>query len=711
MVLLPIAYLAVIAGIGYAIYWHASSHSDWLSSGPSGFHAVRFKIIGFIGPIIGGLVLLFFMIKPLLASGVDEDEPLSLDRGQEPRLFAFVDAICEAIRAPKPSRIDIDCHVNAAAGFRRGLSSFFRNDLVLRLGLPLVAGLTSAQLAGVIAHELGHFSQRVAMRLTFVIGLINAWLYRVACERDEWDAFLKEIAEDEEGNVAIRLFAVVSIVLVWVTRLVLKLLLLLGELISSFTSRQMEFNADRFEAALVGPEVFEMTCHRLRQLDVSSRLAERDLAGAWKERRLANNLPLMIARKALELTPEAIDKLKFSALRRRTRLFDTHPSDEARIRNIKKGAAVPVYVGTHPATDAFTNFKMIAHAVTISHYRRVFGLTIGSENLVATDELIENTRQSRKDEDRTIAYFAPGISTATLFYPCMERIPELNDPRQTAKRLLLSIEKLRTEQPRIQKVLERIDLVDNRIDTLNVAEAMIRGGIKIKPGKFHIARADVASVHEASTTAEKELQLLVVPLESIQTLRRTRLASALALLHLPAIRKLVSTPDPVSTANLVLNSLERLRSIQSRWQELRRLLPVLLIASKMDVNESDMREHMPKLAGVLRSHCDRAIHCFEDIRAATKDTLLPASRSRAPLKLDDVVFDGTDRRAKSIGTVTQSCEIIHTNLLQLYFRLLTQLTTIATAIEIGVAESQRKAARAGKSGIHPSRQAKENPTQ
>lgn len=690
MVLLPIAYLAIIAGIGYAVYWHATSHANWISSGSNGFGSVRFKLIAFVGPIICGLVLLFFMIKPLLARRVDVEEPLSLDRGQEPRLFAFVDAICEATRAPKPSRIDIDCDVNAAAHFRRGISSLFRNDLVLRLGLPLVAGMTMEQLAGVCAHELGHFSQRVAMRLTYVIRRINAWLYRIACERDEWDELIKVTACDEEGYVAIRLIAALSILLVWLTRLVLRLLVLIGNLISCFMSRQMEFNADRFEAALVGADVFEATCHRLKQLDAACYLAESDLAGAWKERRLANNLPLMIARKAVELTPEILEKIKAKSLRHRTRLFDTHPSDHARIQYVRKKPTEPIFVGDTPAMSAFTNFKMIAHAVTVTHYRGVFGLTIGSENLTETDELIADAQRTRNEEGLAVEYFSPSLSNATVFYPCLDRVPAMKDPRLAAQKLLLAMEKLRKEQPRIQRILERIDEASDRIDSANVAAALIRGNVKIRLKEFKLARADVACAQEAAKAAENELESLAKPFESIQSLRRTRLAAALELLQVPAIRKAVGDPDSLKTTNLVLDSLERIRSVHSRWQELQRILAVLFAASRLDINESDMRDDMPKLAEFLKSQSERAVYCLDDIRAALKDTMLPMNRSSAQLTLADVAFDGADRRAKSIAAVTANCGIVHNNLLQLYFRLVTQLATIATKVEGAVSKLKKR---------------------
>lgn len=269
--------------------------------------------------------------------------------------------------------------------------------------------------------------------------------------------------------------------------------------------------------------------------------------------------------------------------------------------------------------------------------------------------------------------------------------------------------KLRKEQPRIQRILERIDEASDRIDTVNVAAALIRGNVKIKLKEFKLARADVACAQEAAKAAENELESLAKPFESIQSLRRTRLAAALALLHVPAISKAVGDPDSLKTANLVLDSLERIRSVHSRWQELQRILAVLYVTSRMDVNESDMRDHLPKLAGLLKSQCERAVYCLEDIHAALKDTMLPMSRSSARRSLADVVFDDADRRARSIAAVTTNCEIVHNNLLQLYFRLITQLATMATMVESAVSKMKKKEGRAGQTGARTNSAATKNP--
>ena len=102
-------------------------------------------------------------------------EPLELDAASEPALFAFVNRLCRALGAPLPERVFVDLEVNASAAFHRNWWGLLRGRLTLTIGLPLVAGVNVHQLAGILAHEFGHFSQRAGMRLIFLIVTIRNW--------------------------------------------------------------------------------------------------------------------------------------------------------------------------------------------------------------------------------------------------------------------------------------------------------------------------------------------------------------------------------------------------------------------------------------------------------------------------------------------------------------------------------------------------------
>ncbi len=106
------------------------------------------------------------MVKPFFASRPPEPDRYTLMAESDPALFAFIGRICKLVKAPLPSRVDVDRQVNASASFRRGWRSMRGKDVVLNIGLPLVGGLTIQEFAGVLAHEFGHFAQGAGMRVT-----------------------------------------------------------------------------------------------------------------------------------------------------------------------------------------------------------------------------------------------------------------------------------------------------------------------------------------------------------------------------------------------------------------------------------------------------------------------------------------------------------------------------------------------------------------
>jgi Zn-dependent protease with chaperone function len=172
LLLLPLIYLGLIVLVGYGVYYHTVNHTGIL--GLTSERGVIFTFALYVAPIIAGPIAVAFMFKPFFAPRGTVNLPLSLQRDQQPFLFEFVEALCKAVGAPAPQRIDVNCDIHASAGFRRGFRSIFGNDLVLTIGLPLVSGLNLREFTGVLAHEFGHFAQGGAMRLTYIIRSLNS---------------------------------------------------------------------------------------------------------------------------------------------------------------------------------------------------------------------------------------------------------------------------------------------------------------------------------------------------------------------------------------------------------------------------------------------------------------------------------------------------------------------------------------------------------
>lgn len=361
MILLPFVYVGLVGVVSYGTYYHATHHFSWLT----GRRVWLGTVIAYILPFFMGIIMTFFMVKPLLARRVNRYQPYALNPENEPALFDFIRRICFIVGAPMPTSIVLDASGNAGAGFPRGLASFFSNDLSLHIGLTLMAGLTARDFAGVIAHEFGHFTQDFAMRLHYIVERINGWFGRVVFERDSWDEELERVAEETENGYAL-MFVSFARLGVFCSRAILWIHMIIARALSCYLSRRMEFHADQFQIRVAGGESMERTSARLNELDLLYAFALKEMRVAWNlNNRLPSNLPQFILNKEKESIGGVVQKaLKQNLGFVKTGLFNTHPSDADRVREARLAQAPGVVALERPATDLFENFPAVAGIVT-----------------------------------------------------------------------------------------------------------------------------------------------------------------------------------------------------------------------------------------------------------------------------------------------------------------------------------------------------------
>ncbi len=490
MVLLPLIYIALIALTAWAVLLHLK-YDTWIFDGASGRGGI-YRLLLYLGPAVAGGILVFFMIKPFFAAKAKTPKLLTLDPAKEPLLFAFVQKICALVGATAPGRIDVDCQVNASAHLRRGLWS---RDLVLTIGLPLVSGLDMRQFAGVLAHEFGHFAQGAGMRLTYLIRKINFWFARVVYERDAWDVKLERGARDADWRLGVTLHAARGCI--WVTRRILWALMHAGHAISCFMLRQMEYDADSYEAKIAGSDAFELTASRLRMLNVASQAAYEDVRQSWTSKRLPENLPLLIDHKANSLPVELRQKLLASAASEKTGWFDTHPCDADRIRNARRLQAPGVFLLTEPACNLFSSFSELSNSVTRHQYEKHFELEFTEQNLMSIEEILrESAASAEADAMIRKFYGSVDISLKALLgtsdlLPAAEEgsaVLKWGDARQATEALRAEAEKFSTECVEHQR--RQVNLIS--------AHCLTKAGFKVEPGAFGLPP-------HATTSGEQEI--------------------------------------------------------------------------------------------------------------------------------------------------------------------------------------------------------------
>lgn len=531
MVLLPLLYFSLIAVTTWLVGLYASYYFGSLipSRGP--------WLVGAL-PLFVGIVVLVSLVKPLFARPANPDKPVRLDPKEEPLLFAFVGRLCQALGAPMPREIHVDCQINAAAGFRRGLLSLFGDDMVLTLGLPIVQGLSMQQLAGVMAHELGHFSQKAGMRVSYVIRVVNVWFVRLVYGRDRFDEILQEAA-DRMPLRWLRFFFQVALFCVKMTRWFLWALMMLGHMISSIMMKQMEYDADRYEVRLAGFSSFDTTMREMFSLGVAHQMAMDNLGNQWREKRLADNFPHLVLANRKEGVRKIAPQLETYLRNEKPERFGTHPTARQRTARAMREKGVGVFTSDLPATVLFYDFDTLSRKVSFTYYRKMLGNQIDARNLVSIKAVQERQEQSGLERAAFDRFFQNLDWLRGL--PLPQKLPPLpEDPGvviselDKARRAVLA-----KDEDHARETKSYRDAANQRINALQ-AHALMEAGFRIKPSEFGLRDADPTTAVQDAESSLARMKTSSIHLEKFEKWEGRRLGLALVLLDAEQVRSRVT---------------------------------------------------------------------------------------------------------------------------------------------------------------------------
>lgn len=113
-----------------------------------------------------------------LTAKLPEPEGPELKQEQATELYDFIYKTCKVLKASKPSKLIITAEFNAAVAIVPRFGMFGRKTYLL-LGLPLMHSLSPEQFEAVLAHEIGHISEKH--------GSFAKWSYQI---REMWGRLL-----------------------------------------------------------------------------------------------------------------------------------------------------------------------------------------------------------------------------------------------------------------------------------------------------------------------------------------------------------------------------------------------------------------------------------------------------------------------------------------------------------------------------------------
>ncbi|MDB6121335.1 MAG: heat shock protein HtpX [Pedosphaera sp.] len=650
MLLLTVSYIGLIGLAGYGGWYHIAHNADIMRGSGGGF----IKLFLYIGPAVAAVTLIFFMIKPFFAARPQEPSRYSLTRESDPVLFAFIDKICELVKAPLPSRVDVDCQVNASASFRRGLSSITRNDLALTIGLPLVEGMTMQEFGGVLAHEFGHFTQGAGMRLTYFIRTINNWFARVVYERDEWDIKLSQAASGIDIRIGI--FIHFTRLCIWLTRRILWVLMHIGHAMSCFMLRQMEYDADSYETKLAGSNAFAATTAKLRSLSLASQFAYHEMQESWRNRRLPENLPLFINVSTNSIPPDVKAKVEEASAKTKTGIFDTHPADADRIRAAQALSQPGVFHLDEAATNLFNDFVGLSKTVTRFHYEHNLELKFTENNLVPQEVAVKESKTQAENHQALHDYFfglkltfrplifskdvLPATPVATLI--------------ENVKNARLAMEQSKTD---VQQALVEYEQAEN----------LYQRGLN----------AIVQTSQQATTKADATKQTFIPALAAFEQQAQIRLTAALQLLNAPEIAANIneasSLQQEAATLAVVFARLSQafvpLQELRRKFNAFSTMLQTRGPSSSNAKAEQRISELAPELENLIKQ-----------IRESVQGIPYPFKHAREEITIDEFARSDIPATHK-LEALYNNCSCQLTRLLPLYHRVLSRLAFIALQVE------------------------------
>ncbi|MFC9254627.1 M48 family metallopeptidase [Amycolatopsis thailandensis] len=287
----------------------------------------------------------WILLKTLLTveRATDDDVPgVAVTPESQPALWALVRELADEAGTRPPDEIYLDADVNAAVTERTswlGLRVLRRRMII---GVPLLMGLRQDQFRAVLAHELGHYSNKDTR--------FSALTYRGR----------KSIARVVNGLGRDGYF---ERFVGWLFRQYAKLYFM----VSMSVCRDQELAADAVSARLAGTDAAASALREIEALAVTWRFFMNNYAAiGWD----AGYLPDRFGEgyRALLTDPtraEQMEEMRRNPSEEKTSRWDTHPATRDRVATLEAGARFPVRPGGElPATELLTGAeKMLDEAL------------------------------------------------------------------------------------------------------------------------------------------------------------------------------------------------------------------------------------------------------------------------------------------------------------------------------------------------------------
>ena len=369
VLLMPLIYLGVISAVILFLVNYIQGlfeHGLYLSDLKNIF-GLFFVMLKWVIPPLMSFSILFFLLKPLFASR-NKERATFISKEDNPKLYELIESLSFSIGCPMPAKIMCNSDANASVSFVRGVHGIFKKQIQLTIGMPLVNGLDAKMFVGVLAHELGHFSQRYGMIVSYLINAVNGWLYSRAYEPDAIDSKISEWF-DESDNGFMNIIYASMLTGIGLIRSLMSILFSINLYFSAYFSRQMEYDADSYEALISGSHNFKATSFQLRKLYYSRHEIDYLAAASYdREYKVFSDIPEATKRLSELIDKVALKEIKKNMEQQQTMFWDSHPADNERIEKAEQLKHPGLFLESFPARLLVDSYQKLNNKVSFNFY-------------------------------------------------------------------------------------------------------------------------------------------------------------------------------------------------------------------------------------------------------------------------------------------------------------------------------------------------------
>lgn len=458
-----------------------------------------------------GIVTWIFSLRPLLPKSRATKVAVQAKPGTQPRLFDLVETLCWHLKMPPPQEIWLDSTVTVRSSLRRGFVGMATGEVVLHIGLPVVAALNARELAGLLARELGYCSGGIGATFGNLVREINAWFYRALLEREPWETGAT-LAREKVGVVK-KAFCFVIHTWRFVAKLPFALFAMVARIASALALMRLSSNANQCGKNLVGPEVYAALQRRLDRLEEAWEASAKEITRGMTLNRLPENLSLLVARHFTRIQEEEGEGES---------LMNTEGA---------KGGAIIEYLSPSAmAASEIRHFVDLSRQLTYFYYQHDLEIAINEHRLVAEEEVLHQNRQEKASLNAIRRYFA-GLAHPERALCGLGGTPTDSPGQEALKAEILRVRKeARHWGSQLKASLQEWNIAWQRRRDLEAAATLSLAGFAVSKLQFGTNDVSARSLRSEAARQRMVMEHMEGALTGHEARLESRFAAALGLL-------------------------------------------------------------------------------------------------------------------------------------------------------------------------------------